>query len=283
MLILEPYRTPQGYYDLPYIHVYNGDALTDGIDYHNIEVGAANDDAGFVLRQIMGRDKLCARIQVKDSFAPLTAANNGITMPLTYPVAPERFITPSGALIVDLFNVARANRQVFPVTIFFAQVAFQGVRRYRGDAVYPGDSDYKYREKAFCYTQTIQVTWPGTDTTARKYSIPIVEGCDFELQRITIVRTAQGQQATNVTPNCEIKLQLFEQYGKQLSNAPVLDVYLNDAVVGGVGAYNGVFPVPGVLFRRMSFIRYEVTSLLTAPMLNSTYDISFHGVRRLQE
>jgi hypothetical protein len=33
----------------------------------------------------------------------------------------------------------------------------------------------------------------------------------------------------------------------------------------------------------MSFIRYEVTSLLTAPLLNSTYDISFHGVRRVQE
>jgi hypothetical protein len=282
MIDLEPYRTPQGYYDLPYIHVYDGDALTDGIDYHNVNVGVANNDYGFVLRQIMGRDKIAARIQVRDSFAPLTAANNGIVMPTTYPVAPERFVSASGALIMDLFTVARANRVNVP-TIFFAQLAFQGVRRYKGDSVYPGASDYKYRERPFCYTQTVQVTWLGTDPTPRKFSIPITEGYDFEMQRITIVRTIQGQQATNVTPNSEIKLQLFEQYGKQLSNAPVLDVYLNDAVVGGVGAYNGLFPVPGVLFKRMSFIRYEVTSLLTAAMLNSTYDISFHGVRRVQE
>jgi hypothetical protein len=283
MLNLEPYRTPRGYYDLPYIHVYDGDALTDGVNYSNINVGLVNNEAGFALRQIMGADKIAARVQFRDSFAPLTGADNGIVMPLTYPVAPERFVTPAGALLMDLFTVARANRQALPVIIYFAQIAFQGVKRYLGDAVYPGGSDYQYRERPFTYVQTVTVNWAGTDPTPRKFSIPIVEGCDFELQRITIVRTAQGQVATNVTPNCEIKLQLFEQYGKQLSNAPVLDVYLNDATVNGIGMYNGLFPVPGVLYRRMSFIRYEVTSLLTAPLLNSTYDISFHGVRRVQE
>lgn len=282
MLNLEPYRTPPGYFDLPYIFVYNGDALTDGANYANIFVGVADDLAGFALRQVMGRDKIAARIQLRDSFASLTGADAGIVMPLTYPIAPERFITPVGSLNMDLFNVFRANRPGQPA-IFFAQIAFQGVRRYQGDSLYPGESDYKYREKPFTYTQTVTVNWPGTDTQPRKFSIAITEGCDFELQRITIVRSALAGAATNVTPNCEIKLQLFEQYAKQLSNAPVLDVYLNDAVVGGVGAYNGLFPVPGVLFRRMSFIRYEVTSLLTPGMLNGVYDISFHGVRRVQE
>jgi hypothetical protein len=287
MLNLEPYRTPEGYFDLPYIHVYNGDALTNGADYRSINVGISNYEAAFVLRQIMGRDKIAGRIQLRDSFAPLTAASAGIVMPLTYPVAPERIITSAGALLMDLYTVARANRVAGPVTIFFAQIAFQGVRRYLGTSLYPGESDYKYREKPYTYSQTVTVNWAGTDTQARKFSIPIVDGCDFELQRITIVRTSigngqGGQTATNATPNSEIKLQLFEQYGKQLSNAPVLDVYLNDAMVGGAGAYNILFPVPGVLYKQSSFIRFEVTSLLTLAMLNGVYDINFHGVRRMQ-
>jgi hypothetical protein len=41
-----------------------------------------------------------------------------------------------------------------------------------------------------------------------------------------------------------------------------------------------VFPVPSVLYRRQTFIRFEVTSLLTAPLLPSTYQICFHGIRR---
>jgi hypothetical protein len=280
MLQQAEYQTPAGYYDLPYIHVYNGDALTNGANYSNINVGVANNEAGFVLRQIMGRDKLVARMQLRDSFAPLTGADTGAVLPLTYPVAPERFISPSGALLMDLFNVARANRVNLAVTIFFAQVAFQGVRRYLGDSVYPGASDYKYVERAFTYTQQVTVNWTGVDPTPRKFAVEIREGCDFELQRITIVRTSQGQQPTNAIPNCEIKLQLFDQFGKQLSNAPVLDVYLNDAADGTPGLYNGVFPVPGVLYRRQSFLKFEVTSLLTVNLLPSVYDISFHGIRR---
>ena len=280
MIPLATYQTPKGYYDLPYIHVYDGDALTDGANYANIDVGVAENDHAFILRQVMGANHLAGRIQLRDSFAPLTGADAGIVMPLTYPVAPERFVTPYGILALDLFNVLRANRAALPVIIYFAQIAFQGVRRYLGDAQYPGGSDYKYVERPFTYVQPVVVNWAGTDTTPRKFAIPIVEGCDFELQRITIVRTLQGQAATNVIPNCEIKLQLFDQYGKQLSNAPVLDVYLNDAADGATHFYNPVFPVPAVLYKRQSFLKFEVTSLLTAAMLTSNYDICFHGVRR---
>ena len=282
MLKIAEYKTPAGFYDLPYIHIYNGDALTDGANYSNVNVGVADNEAGFVLRQIMGLDKLAARVQFRDSFAPLTGASNGFVMPRTYPVAPERYISPAGSLTMDLFNVLRQNRQALPVIIFFAQMAFQGVRRYPGNAEYPGASEYKYEPRAFTYVQPVVVNWAGTDTQPRKFSIPIVEGCDFELQRITIVRTLQGQAATNAIPNCEIKLQLFDQFGKQLSNAPVLDVYLNDAASGTVHFYNPVFPVPAVLYKRQSFIRFEVTSLLTAALLNSNYDICFHGVRRFE-
>jgi hypothetical protein len=289
MFKLAEYQTPQGYYDLPFIHVFNGDALTDGVNYRNIDVQIANDNAGFALRQIMGVDKLAGQAQFRDSFAPLTSAENGVVFPRTYPVAPERFITPAGLLAMDLFTVLRDNRPNPPGTpIFFAQVAFQGVRRYLGQAEYPGPSDYKYTERAFTYIQPVLVNWLGTDTNPRKFSISITEGCDFELQRITIVRTLQGNGQgvgvpTNAIPNCEIKLQLFDQFGKQLSNAPVLDVYLNDAASGLVHFYNPVFPVPAVLYKRQSFLRFEVTSLLTAALLPSSYDICFHGVRRFEE
>ena len=287
MYRLAEYQTPKGYYDLPYMHVYNGDALTDGANYSNIDTAIADNEAGFVLRQIMGLDKLAARVQFRASVVPLTGANAGFVMPRTYPIAPERFITPAGALSMDLYTVARANRVAGPVTIFFAQMAFQGVRRYLqppgGGVAYPGKSDYKYVERPFSYVQgPITVTWAGTDAEPRKFSFPITEGSDFELQRITIVRTSQAGVPTNAIPDSEIKLQLFDQFGKQLSNAPVLDVYLNDAASGLVHFYNPVFPVPAVLYRRQSMVRFEVTSLLTAPLLPSIYQICFHGVRRFE-
>jgi hypothetical protein len=280
------YQTPKSYFDLPYIHVYDGDALADGNNYSNINVGIADDFAGFALRQIMGADKLAGRVQFRDSFAPLSGASNGFVMPLTYPIGPERFITPAGMLSMDLYTVLRAFRANPPgANIYFAQIAFQGIRRYLGSAEYPGPSDYQYVPRRFTYIQPVRVNWAATDTQPRKFAILIAEGCDFELQRITIVRTSQGNGqgvgvATNAIPNCEIKLQLFEQFGKQLSNAPVLDVYLNDAADATVHFYNPVFPVPAVLYKRKSFLRFEVTSLLTAAMLPSAYDICFHGVRR---
>lgn len=284
MVKLAEYQTPAGYYDLPYIHVYDGDALTDGVNYSNVNVGLTNNEAGFVLRQIMGADKLAARVNFRDSFAPLSGANAGFVMPRTYPIAPERFISPSGALLMDLFTVARANRAALPVIIYFAQVAFQGVRRYLqppgASIVYPGESDYKHVERPFTYQQQVVVNWAGTDPTARKFALPITEGCDFELQRVTIVRSQLAGAVTNAVPDSEIKLQLFDQFGKQLSNAPVLDVYLNDAADATTHFYNPVFPVPAVLYRRQSFIRLEVTSLLLAAQLPATYEIYYQGVRR---
>lgn len=286
MLRLAEYQTPAGYYDLPYIHVFDGDALTDGVNYSNINTAIANNEAAFVLRQIMGANNLAARVQFRDSFAPLSGATTGFVMPLTYPIAPERFISPAGALTMDLFTVARANRVNLLVAIFFAQIAFQGVRRYQqptgAQVVYPGASDYKYVERPYTYIQPLLVNWAGTDPTPRKFTVAITEGCDFELQRITIVRTSQAGVATNAIPNSELKMMLYDQHGKQLMNAPVLDVYLNDAASGTVHFYNPVFPVPSVLYRRQSFIRFEITSLLTVNLLNSNYDICFHGIRRFQ-
>lgn len=279
------YRTPEGYYDLPYIHVYDGDALTDGVSYSNINVGVADNEAGFVLRQIMGMQNLATRIQIRDSFAPLTGANTGVVLPRTYPVAPERFVSPAGLLGMDLFTVARANRADLAVIIYFAQIAFQGVRRYMqptgGGVAYPGTSEYKYVEKPFTYIQQVNVNWVGTDPTARKFSLPITEGCDFELQRVTIVQTQFAGAATYVMPDREIKLQLFEQFGRKLSNNPVLDVYLNDAADAATHLYNGTFPAPAVLYKRQSFIRVEVTSLLLAAQLPASYDIYYQGVRRV--
>jgi len=283
MIKLAEYQTPEGYYDLPYIHVYDGDALTDGNNYSSINLGVAEHDYGFVLRQIMGRDNLAARVQIRDSFAPLTSANAGVTLPRTYVVAPERFVSPAGALLMDLFNVGRANRTDGVNTIFFAQMAFQGLRRYLqpqgASIVYPGPSDYAYRREPYTYLHQVTVNWAGTDPSSRKYALP-VEDDDFELERITIVRTQLAGAATNAVPNREIKLLLADQHGKQLANAPVLDVYLNDAADAASCRYNGVFPVPAVLYRLRSFIRFELVSLLLPGQLPAAYDIYFQGARR---
>jgi len=275
------YRTPEGYHDMPYIHVYNGDALTDGNNYQNISTGVADSSAAFILRQVMGRDKIAARLQLRADYAPLMGADFGVVLPLTYPVAPERFIPLGGLLGLDLWTVARANRVAGPVTIFFAQLAFQGVRRWAGPGTYPAPSSYEYTELPFVYDFTFTVNWVGTDPTPRQFVIPINDTADFELQRITLVRTFQAQVPTNVIPDSELKFQLYDNFGEKLSNAPVLDVYLNDAANGATHFYNPVFPVPSVLYHRQGVIVFEVVSLLTAPLLPSIYQICFCGVRRV--
>lgn len=281
-LISREYQTPKGFWDFPFIQVYNANALTDGLNYRNIRVDVARDRAGFVLRQVYGRDKVAARIQLWDSAAPMTAAANGIAMPPTYPVLPERVFPPSGALLLDLYTVARANRAGL---IYYPQLAFQGARRWEGDLQYPALSKYKYYERPFTYTETITVDWPGTDPIPRYFNTLVSEGCDFELQRITIIQVSQnlGQGAvlTGVVPDSELKLMLYEPYGRELMSAPVLDVYLNDAADPTTNPYNGVFPAPAVLYPDRTYIKVGIVSLLTAAMLPSVYQICFCGMRRV--
>lgn len=280
----QDYRTPEGFYDQPYIYVYDGDALTDGNNYVNVPVFVPRDGAAFVLRQIYGRNNLCARIQFRDGYAPLTGADAGIVMPNTYPVIPERVVKPEGALISDFYTVARANRVNLAVTIFFAQMAFQGVRRWPtstpGTTRYPGPSSYKYWEKPFTYETTVTVNWVGTDPTPRRFNIPVYD-MDFECQRVTLMRQQQAGVASFAVPSNEIKLVLYDGYPQPLMSAPVLDVFLNDAADAATHPYNGVFPVPGVLYRSGGQIRFDVVSLLTVNLLNSQYQICFHGVQRI--
>lgn len=275
------YRTPEGYHDMPYVHVYDGDALTDGQNYQNISTAVADSSAAFILRQVMGRDKIAARMQLRADYAPLTGADYGVVLPRTYPVAPERFIPLGGLLALDLWTVARANRVAGQVTIFFAQLAFQGVRRWKGPGAYPAASTYPYTEKPFVYDLAFTVNWVGTDPNPRQFVIPINDTADFELQRITLVRTSRAGVPTNVIPDSELKLQLYDNFGERLSNAPVLDVYLNDAANGTTHFYHPVFPVPSVLYHRQGSLRFDVVSLLTAPMSPSIYQICFCGVRRV--
>lgn len=284
MKIEQEYRTPEGYYDQPYIYVADADALTDGLDYTNVPAFVPRDGSSFVLRQIYGRNNVCARMQLRHSYAPLTAAGRGIAMPNTWPVVPELVIQPEGGLIADVYTVARANRVNLAVTIFFAQAAFQGVRRWPtstpGTTRYPGVSDYKYYEKPYTYETVVTVNWVGTDATPRRFNVPILDS-DFELQRLTIMRQQQAGAASYAIPANEIKLTLYDAYPQALMSAPVLDTILNDAADATTHPYNGVFPVPGVLYRTGGAIRFDVVSLLTVNLLNSQYQICFHGMRRV--
>lgn len=279
-LMEEEYRTPEGYYDLPYIFAYDGDALTDGNSYTGIPVFVGNDQAGFVFRQVYGRANLAARIQLRDSAAPFFSGAQGAIIPNTYPIVPEKYFPPGRELFIDLFTVARANRAALPVIIFFAQLAFQGVRRFKGGATYPGPSTYRYYEKAFSYPIDVVVNWAGTDPTPRKRFIEIPD-MDFELRRITITRRQQAGVANYGVPVNELKLMLYDPYPRQLMNVPILDAYLIDNADATQNAYNGVFPVPGVMYPKGSAIYFDVTSLLTAAMLPSAYNFVFHGVRRV--
>lgn len=277
----EPYRTPPGFYDVPYLYAYDGSALTDGINYRNVPLDVGFDNAGFVLRQIAGRPTIAARVQVRDSFAPLTAAEElGAALPATYPVCPEREYRPNSIITFDLFNVLRANNAALPVIIYYPQLVFQGVRRYEGQASYPGPSGYRYYAKPFSYTTNIAITWAGTDANPRRFFVP-VDDLDFELQSITVVRTQRAGVASYAVPFGEFQLKLFDARPRELSNIPINDfLVIDNAPVTG-GLYNNAFPVPGVLYKAGSVIQFDIVSLQLAAWLNAAYDITFWGERRV--
>ena len=277
----EPYKTPPGYYDVPYIYAYDGSALTDGLTYRNVTLDVGFDNAGFVLRQISGRPTIAGRVQVRDSFAPLTAAEEaGIAMPATYPICPEREYRPNSIINFDLFTVARANNAALQVIIYYPQLAFQGVRRYQGGATYPGPSGYKHYAKPFSYTINVAVTWAGTDPNPRRFVIP-VDDLDFVLHSITAVRTARTGVASYAVPFGEFQLKLYDARPRELSNIPVNDFLLIDNAPATGGLYNPVFPVPGVLYVTGSVIQFDIVSLQLAGWLPAAYEITFHGERRV--
>lgn len=196
-----PYQPPDGYYDQPFTWVFDGDDLTDGIDALNRFVYIQGGYGTFILRRIVGFDRVLqtwtntvalagGKFRTYDRFgtpmqsAPVYADGfpTGIASagPSELGIAPEEEYPETGKIAFDLYSVLKATE---PNT---AQIIFQGVRRMKGKPRVP---NYNFRPKTFMYQQVALVGLTGTpDIIVRQ---PI-QDYDFELYEVRLLQQVGG-------------------------------------------------------------------------------------------
>lgn len=280
----EPYAAPVGYFDQPFIYVYdadnpngNGIPIPNGQDRRRAQLTTFT-GSDFILRRIAGIDRVCTSFQMRDVLARLVFNEDVDTHYRDFPIVPELLYPGGDGISFDLINVQKATGG--NCGVFLSQIVFQGVRRYKG---YRRPPSYPYWEDPYSYTVDIGIDW-GPTAQPQKFAIQIFDN-DFELLRIleSIGGNAPGGPllAPSTTSNVAVKLQLFDQVNEQVFSAPVID----DLIMDNSNTYQGIVPVPGIVYRIGQAIRFELTSLFCPGGVNGggtvlPIQLKFEGVRR---
>jgi hypothetical protein len=263
----EPYQAPPGYFDQPFIYVFDADSLTDGIDYRRLNVTTFS-GADFLMRRVGGQDRAGTNMQLRDVLARLVFNDPFNTNFQDFPVVPELMFPAATDITLDLLPVQRFLKTDGVFNIPLSQIVFQGVRRFKG---YRRPPSYPYWEDEFSYPFELTIDWDFRDTRARRFAINI-EDCDFELLQIT-------EDINNIVPpgfDTSCKFQLYDQVNEQVFSAPVID----DLIMDNSTDYAGIVPVPGIVYRIGQQIRFDITSLLLPAEVPGHVVFWFHGVRR---
>jgi hypothetical protein len=263
----EPYQAPVGYFDQPFVYVYDADALPDNQErrFANIKTFTGAD---FILRRVGGIDRVCTNFQLRDVLArqifnsPVNSAFHD------FPLLPEVLYPAGDGISFDLLPVVKTLKVNGGFNVPLSQIVFQGVRRFKG---YRRPPSYPYWEDEFSYILDITIDWPASDTNPRRFSIDIFDN-DFELLQITEVIEESGEPGFNTA----CKIQLYDQVNEPVFSAPVID----DLIVDNSTDYQGIVPVPGIVYRIGQQIRLDIISLVLAPDVPQVVHFWFHGVRR---
>jgi len=150
-----------------------------------------------------------------------------------------------------------------PVVIYAASLGFAGVRRNPGRD--PSRKTYEYRPKA--YTYPLQTTFTTVGIVAGQYA-PIItltqsiDNYDFDLCQLILTYVGPNGPVSLTVPYTA--LWVYDVNGKQISNFPVLDTFLNGAP--GSKYRNGAL-VPPLFYPRNSRFRVDITNLISNPAL----------------
>lgn len=272
----------KGYYDLPFVYVFNADNLTDGLNYRDLSVPMLT-GSDFLLRRICGRPNVAAGIRYRDETGQ-NRSNRVYSMARDQVVVPELIYTPDSQISFDLDTVLRGNWPYIgiPGSIpnYWSQIAFQGVRRFYGQSEVL--STYEYYTKP--YAITVQATITQTGRMAPAYQIqtdPIqasvqVENYDFELHRITATIIKNAVVPVEVVVDAAMKLRIYDAWGQAMMSDLVLDVFLTE----NGPDWNSCFPCPTMMYPAGSLIKVDVQSLLLDTEVPATLNVEFHGVQR---
>lgn len=158
-----------------------------------------------------------------------------------------------------------------------SQLIFQGVRRNPGSMAPP---KYKYRPKTYVYQPQISIT---TLSVVGGVLAPVqvieqqITDYDFDLYQIIITYDGPTGPISQTIPLT--KLWIYDVNRFQISNLPVLDLYLNG---GPSSKYRNGALVPPLLYPKDSSIRIEVTNLVTnSSLLPLTMTVNLVGRQRI--
>lgn len=268
----EPYQAPVGYFDQPFLYVFDGNALPDNEERNYAGITTLT-GADFILRRVAGIDRVCTDFQLRDVLSRLVFNSKVRSTYRDFPILPE-LLWPAGAGIsFDLLPVVKSSNSSGAL---LSQIAFQGVRRFKG---YRRPPSYPYWEDEWKYESDVAIDWDFALGETRRFAIDIHD-CDFELLRITeciINPIGGGPPCAPGGINQALKLQLFDQVYEKVFSEPVID----DLIMDNSTDYQGIVPVPGIVYRIGQAIKFEVTSLITPPDPCAMHvQITFHGVRR---
>jgi len=297
----EQYEAPPGYYDEPYMYPFDFDMAAPalfGAPAMGLQV-ALDGDSDFLLRRVVGAYNLSVAgpggfvpgLQVYDAVGrkffsqpidPNQAWNADIAL------APEKWYPASGQIWFDLALYNPSFRVSGPTPasgIFWGQMAFQGVRRFRGVLAKP---TYTYKEKPFVYrAPQVTLNWnaylwggglPLSPSAPQTFVVP-VNDYDFELLGMALVDAATGAYPWALDP--PFKMTLYNQVQKAVYRRPVLPCYIFANAWPGImwSSFS-----PGIVYGAGSQIKFDIHSLLLAADLGPpapVYDIMFFGVRRI--
>jgi len=163
--------------------------------------------------------------------------------------------------------------------VFTDQMAFMGVRRVKGPD--PLRSTFKFKPRTYTYDASMSITLPGVDAlgnpaAAQTLIVPVID-YDFELYELRLrYRSAAGVFQDPTKPFT--KLWIYDPVNQQISNLPILDLFVNGLPLGKY--VNGAM-VPVLLYPNQSQIKIDFFSVVSnAGLLPLTCFVDLIGVQR---
>jgi hypothetical protein len=285
--LYQPYKTPPGCHDVPFIYLFEGNDLTNGTDLINRLSVKLDDDAGFILRRIAGAQSVAQFFTYRNNsggyvwLPPMSTLGptGGNSNQADISVTPEKFyggLSAAGQIRFDVLNVQKAVA-LSGGSDFIAAIAYQGVKRFPWDIKEPTVCPYRLR--SFEYTLPIpSVDW--VRGQYRRFSVKIDKTGDFELDSISQVN------ATNIpdTRTGVFNYMLYDPHHWQMMSAPVPDGLIIDQLNGILttdpAPMPGVFPCPAMLYPRLSQIVVDLYATQSVPQ-GDCWQIVFRGMERI--
>ncbi len=279
--LYEPYKTPQGCHDSPFIYLADLNDLVNGQDYVSQLSQKLDADSEFILRRIAGVSSVAPFFTYRNNtqgyvWKPPAALGPGNQGDIGLPFEKSYGgLQSSGVIRYDLLQVNKAVA-LSGGSDFLAYIAFQGVKRFPYD-VQPDPCPYRLR--SFEYVLNV----PAVDWVRgqyREFAIKIDRTGDWEFNRIVQVN------ATNV-PDTRVGVfnyLIYDPHRWQMMSAPVPDSYIcdtsNGILTSDPSPMPGVFPSPGMLYPRNSQIVIRLYATQSVPQ-GDCWQIFLMGQERI--